>query len=108
MAWRFCMETGVAACVALGASIWGVQSTAPATLTAEDVAPPHRAASVEVSLVTVIEPIHADSLGLGERSQSPDVFHRAGLEEPIPDTRDASNGAAEEVASVLPSAHDGS
>jgi hypothetical protein len=133
MALRLCMETALAGCLALAASIWGVQSTAPAVLSPEDVAPSHVTAPVPFPLATVILPADAEPTRLAESlssgnaevigglgphessgwtpaedgTQTRSLFHRAGFGKPIPDARNAVNGAAMEVASVLPPAKDG-
>lgn len=135
MALRLCVETALAGCFALAASIWGVQSTAPAVLSPEDVAPSHVTAPVPFPLATVVLPADAEPTrlaeslssgnvevigGLGphessgwtleeEGTQTRSLFHRADLGKPIPDARNTPHpaGPAMEVASILPPAKDG-
>jgi hypothetical protein len=131
-----CMETALAGCLALAASIWGVQSTAPAVLAPEDVEPSYVSAPVPFPLATVVLPADTEPMRLAESlpsgyvevtgglgphessgwtpaedgTQTRSLFNRAGLGKPIPDARNASHpaGPAMEVASILPPAKDGS
>jgi hypothetical protein len=70
MATRLCLQTALAACLALGASMWGTQSTAPAVLTPADAAQSRLASSVQFPLAEVVEPQReAPSV-----SESPDEY----------------------------------
>lgn len=134
MAIRLCIETALVGCLALAASIWGIQSTAPAVMPTEDAVQSDMSASLPFPLATVVLPAGAqpqrlaasrssgsdDAMGglapkivsaeVAENDfQTPSLFHRADLGKRIPDARNASPGAgrAMEVASFLPSASDG-
>ncbi len=134
MALRLCMETALAGCFALAASIWGIQSTAPAVMPTEDAVQSDMSASLPFPLATVVLPAGAqpqrlaasrssksdDAMGglaprivsaeVAENDfQTPSLFHRAGLGKRIPDARNASPaaGQAMEVASFSSSTSDG-
>lgn len=134
MAIRLCIETTLVGCLALAASIWGIQSTAPAVLSPENAVQSDMSASLPFPLPTVVLPAEAqpqrlaasrssgsdDAMGglaprivsaeVAENDfQTPSLFHRAGLGKRIPDARNASPGAGQamEVASFSPSTSDG-
>ncbi|GMV91911.1 MAG: hypothetical protein AMXMBFR82_16890 [Candidatus Hydrogenedentota bacterium] len=134
MAIRLCIETALVGCLALAASIWGIQSTAPAVVSPEDAVQSDVSASLPLPLATVVLPagVQSQRLAASHSSgsddamgglapkivsaeiaendfQTPSLFHRADLGKRIPDARNASPGAghAMEVASFLPSASDG-
>lgn len=124
MTMRLCVEAALAGCLALGASIWGVQSTSPAILAPADdvqsvVTVPFPLATVEypegyIPSNNRAEPFDRTSgeavAQLAEIDiQPPSLFHRAGLGNRIPDARNASSltGHAVEVASNLPTHEEG-
>jgi len=114
----------LAACLALGVSVWGTQSTAPAVLPSEDAGQSQLASSVPFPLPTVVEPARADSFVAGNEDSAgtlgPDsffaaqpteggtrarpAFHRAVIGRAIPDAPAFVSGATTEVASNLPPA----